>query len=101
MQVKTEELLYALLWTCETFMRPSWRNMGESFEGWAYRKGLLRQLQRLEKQQWVESQPNTCGDRLYRLTDAGCLQALGGRDPKRLWARPWDGRWRLVLYDVP
>ena len=29
------------------------------------------------------------------------MHALGGRDPQEQWARPWDGRWRLVLFDVP
>jgi phenylacetic acid degradation operon negative regulatory protein len=26
---------------------------------------------------------------------------LGGRDPQVQWTRKWDGRWRLVLFDVP
>ena len=54
MDTKTEELLCMLLWACETFSRPTFRNLTESFEGWAYRNGFLRQLQRLEKQQWIE-----------------------------------------------
>src|SRR5437867_4893596 len=101
MQAKTEELLYFLLWTCEKAFRPTWRNLEESFEGWAYRRGLLRQLQRLEKQQWLECQAKTADHRLYRLTKTGRLKALGGRDPDACWERHWDGRWRLVLYDVP
>jgi phenylacetic acid degradation operon negative regulatory protein len=40
-------------------------------------------------------------DRLYRLTEAGRLQALGGRDPLQRWARRWDGQWRMVVFDVP
>jgi phenylacetic acid degradation operon negative regulatory protein len=75
--------------------------MTESFEGWAYRKGLRRQLQRLENQQWLERGPGPGGDRLYRLTEAGRLEALGGRDPEACWRRRWDGRWRLILFDVP
>jgi phenylacetic acid degradation operon negative regulatory protein len=100
-RAKTEELLYHLLWTAETISRPTWRNLTESFEGWAYRKGLLRQLQRLENQQWLEGRSGPAGDRLYRLSEAGRLQALGGRDPEVCWRRRWDGRWRLILYDVP
>jgi len=98
---KTEELLWMLLWTCETISRPTFRNLTESFEGWAYRNGFLRQLQRLEKQELIESQSPGTGDRLHRLTQAGQLQALGGRDPETRWIRRWDGRWRLVLFDVP
>jgi phenylacetic acid degradation operon negative regulatory protein len=29
------------------------------------------------------------------------LHVLGGRDPEERWARPWDGQWRLVVFDVP
>lgn len=104
MRAKTEELLYLLLWTADKYGRPSYRTVGESFEGWAYRKGLLRRLQRLERKKFLESQPGprtNCLQRLYRLTDAGRIQALGGRDPEACWGRPWDGTWRLVLFDVP
>jgi len=101
MKAKTEELLYLVLWACETLSRPTWRNLTESFEGWAYRRGLLRQLQRLEKQQWLERQAGDPRDRLHRLTEAGRLQALGGRDPGTCWKRHWDGCWRMVLFDVP
>jgi phenylacetic acid degradation operon negative regulatory protein len=98
---KTEELLYHLLWTAETLFRPTLRNLTESFEGWAYRQGLLRQLQRLETKQWIQSQTGPEGDRLHCLTEAGCIRALGGRDPEACWRRRWDGRWRLILFDVP
>lgn len=101
MRAKTEELLYLLLWTAETVSRPTWRSLTESFEGWAYRNGLLRQLQRLEKRRWLHGQAGPAGDRVHRLTEAGRLQALGGHDPETRWRRRWDGRWRLVLFDVP
>src|SRR5207249_9957063 len=38
---------------------------------------------------------------VYRLTWQGRLHALGGRDPQARWSREWDGRWRLILFDVP
>jgi len=101
MDAKTEELLLTLLWTCDMFSRPTFRNLTDSYEGWAYRNGFLRQLQRLEKQQLLERLPAGSGDRLHRLTQAGRLHALGGRDPVAQWKRKWDGRWRLVLFDVP
>jgi len=72
-----------------------------SYESWAYRDGLVKQVSRLERQQLLERDANSRDDRLYRLTARGRLHALGGRDPQKQWARPWDGRWRLVLFDVP
>lgn len=101
MKAKTEELLYMLLWVGETIARPTFRNLTESFEGWAYRTGLHRQLATLEKQQLLESQGDLAGDRVHRLTEAGRLLALGGQDPARRWSRRWDGKWRLVIFDVP
>jgi phenylacetic acid degradation operon negative regulatory protein len=106
MKPKTEELLYFLLWSCEMLARPTFRNLTDSFESWAYRNGFHRQLAELERQQLLEAQPPTAKlttptDRVLRLTEAGRLHALGGRDPESRWRREWDGHWRLVLFDLP
>jgi phenylacetic acid degradation operon negative regulatory protein len=101
MKPKPEEFLYLLLWTCDMLWHPTWRNLTDSFEAWAYRNGFLRELQRLEKEQWLERQPACPGERLLRLTEAGRMHALGGCDPEVRWNRRWDGHWRLALFDVP
>jgi phenylacetic acid degradation operon negative regulatory protein len=82
-------------------MRPTFRNLTDSFESWTYRNGLLRQTSILEQQKMLERDHAAPDDRVYRLTWQGRLHALGGRDPQARWAREWDGRWRLVLFDVP
>jgi DNA-binding transcriptional regulator PaaX len=99
LKTRTEEFLYLLLWTAEALARPTFRNLDESFEGWAYRNGLLRRIAILERQGALERRNKK--DRIYRLTSAGRLRALGGRDPAVEWARPWDGWWRLICFDVP
>jgi phenylacetic acid degradation operon negative regulatory protein len=101
MQPKTDEFLNLLLWSAEVLMHPTFRNLTDSYESWAYRKGLLRQVTTLEEQRLVERDHYSPNDRLYRLTEQGRLHALGGRDPHAQWSRHWDGRWRLVLFDVP
>ena len=106
MKAKSEELLYLLLWTCERLVRPTFRNLTDSFESWAYRNGFNRQLTELERRTLVESsiapaRGRESSDRVLRLTEAGRLHALGGRDPESCWRRSWDGRWRLVLFDLP
>jgi len=101
MQPKTEELLNLLLWSAEMLIRPTFRNLTDSYESWAYRNGLMRQVRTLEQQKLVERDPATPDDRLYRLTWRGRLHTLGGRDPEARWSREWDGRWRLVVFDVP
>lgn len=101
MKPQTEEFLNLLLWSADQLTRPTFRNLTESYESWAYRNHLFRQVAALEKQRLVERNPVAPGDRMYRLTWQGRLHALGGRDPQARWAREWDGRWRLVLFDVP
>ncbi len=98
---KAEELLNILLWSAEFLVNPSWRSLFESYEGWAYRNGLLIQLGRLEQRQWVARKSRDRNDRVYRLSAQGRLHALGGRDPEARWGRGWDGRWRLVIFDIP
>lgn len=102
MKAKTELILYHCLWMAETMMRPSWRNMNSSFEGWAYRNGFLRQIHTLEAQGWLESGEGSDGtERVYRLTRKGMLRALGGSHPEDRWNRGWDGKWRMVVFDLP
>ena len=101
LQPKTEEFLYFLLWSADQLIHPTFRNLNGSYESWAYRHGLLRQIATLEKQKFVECKETASDARFCRLTAQGRLHALGGRDPEAQWSRPWDGRWRLVLFDVP
>ena len=101
MQPKTGEFLNLLLWSADLLTRPTFRNLTDSYESWAYRNGLLRQVATLEQQQFLERDASSPDDRLYRLSAQGRLHVLGGRDPEERWARPWDGQWRLVLFDVP
>jgi phenylacetic acid degradation operon negative regulatory protein len=98
---KTEEFLNLLLWSADLLAQPTFRNLTDSYESWAYRNGLLRQVSRLERRRLIERDLHSPEDRLYRLSAQGRLHVLGGRDPKQRWARTWDGRWRLVLFDVP
>jgi phenylacetic acid degradation operon negative regulatory protein len=101
MHPNTEGLLTLLLWSADQLMRPTFRNLTDSYEGWAYRNGFLRRIAWLEKQQLIERDRARPDNRVYRLTWQGRLHALGGRDPQARWSREWDGRWRLVVFDVP
>lgn len=89
-----------LAWATEMAFRPTLRNLTEGYEAWAYRKGLLRRVHDLERKGFLTVE-RSLGDRLYRLTEAGRLRTVGGRDPEAKWSRAWDGEWRLVVYDVP
>lgn len=104
MRASTELFLYELWSTADVLLRPTWRNLRhDDFEAWARREGLLRRIGELERQKLLERQPTRTTDakRIVRLTEAGRLAALGGRDPLACWGRSWDERWRIVLFDLP
>ncbi|MCF6314572.1 MAG: hypothetical protein L3J39_19140 [Verrucomicrobiales bacterium] len=100
MKASTELLLYQLLWTCDQLTRPTFNNLSASFESWAYSSGLLRTINRLENEQWLETQGKSL-DRVIRLTEKSRQFLIGDRDPESEWSRKWDGNWRMVLFDIP
>ena len=40
-------------------------------------------------------------ERVLRLTAEGRRVCAADVDPEQLWARPWDGIWRIVAFDIP
>lgn len=100
MKPATEEFLYTLLWTTDTAMRPTWRKLGESYEGWAYRHGLLRRIRQLEAEGIIEAKETPQEGRAVRLTEVGMKIARRGIHPPSLWEREWDGRWRIAFFDL-
>lgn len=101
MKASTEEFLYVLLWTADSLLHPTWRNLNDGFEAWTWRNGLGRRVAELQRQHLVESVPEHLAHCVVRLTNAGRLAALGGRDPDEQWNRAWDEQWRMVLFDIP
>ena len=101
MRASTEEFLYTLLWTADSILQPTWRNLNETFESWAYRNALGRRLETLERTKLLERKSTFDTSRVYRLTAEGRRMALGGGDPQERWERHWDGYWRVVMFDLP
>jgi phenylacetic acid degradation operon negative regulatory protein len=95
-----EELLLVLLWGTEKLLVPNWRNLMEPFEAWDYRQRWRRQLDRMEQRQLLQREQRA-NQLVWRLTDLGRLTAMGGINPIACWDRPWDGQWRMVLFDLP
>ena len=98
---KIEFLLYCLLDTLDLLTNPSahlfGRRSGAPDLEWEGRKKSAY----LVKRGLVESEIDAQRRRVYRLTRSGAICALGGRDPQAGWTMPWDGQWRLVIYDIP
>ncbi|HVU34441.1 MAG TPA: hypothetical protein VHE61_13480 [Opitutaceae bacterium] len=101
MKASTEEFLWILLWTASQLARPTYRNLTDDFEAWAWRNGFGPEIARLEARKLLERENHESSADLVRLTNIGRLTALGGRDPDAKWARRWDGHWRMVVFDFP
>jgi phenylacetic acid degradation operon negative regulatory protein len=98
---QAEECLAVLMWSLHQVMHPTFSNLTEPYEAWAARNGFRKQIDRLTHRGLIEHRVGTENERLFRLTEAGRNRMWGERQPEEAWARPWDGRWRLVVFDVP
>lgn len=78
-----------------------WRVLDAAWDAWIGRQRGERKLARLVELGAVSvSEAADVLERRVRLTEAGRMAALGGRDHEQCWRRAWDGRWRIVLFDV-
>lgn len=80
--------------------RPSVVSLMEGLSGWENRTGMARTLQRLEQDAFLESEGRSL-DRVVKLTKKGRRLLRGERDPEKQWERAWDGKWRMVVFDIP
>jgi phenylacetic acid degradation operon negative regulatory protein len=86
----------------ETTSDLTWRALVAGWERWCSVNRFELRMKRLTRDGLLESTAKTSDlDGVVRLTESGRLAAMGGCDPERRWNRTWDGRWRIVLFDVP
>jgi len=97
---KSNDWLGLFLWGLDILMKPNTQTLLESFETWNYRSRLRYELNQLRRSGMVECS-GTHARSKWKLAEQGRLAALGGIDPETRWARKWDGRWRLLLFDLP
>ncbi|MGF1656402.1 MAG: hypothetical protein ACFCU3_05415 [Verrucomicrobiales bacterium] len=60
----------------------------------------IRTIERFEQQGWFEVDRSR-SEWVARLTQEGRRRFCGGSDPEELWNRPWDKKWRFVVFDLP
>jgi phenylacetic acid degradation operon negative regulatory protein len=99
-RMEANDWLALLEWALELAFNPSPARLLESFESWEYRNRLRPQLRQLQRSGLLEQRGSTRSPS-WRLTARGRLAADGGIDPVSRWSRKWDGRWRLLLFDLP
>jgi len=106
MKPKTEELLNFLLWSCDKLLRPTFRNLTDSFEGWAYRNGFHRQLKELERLQLLEAQTRDPGrsstvERVFAAHRGRATPRLGRTRSRSAMAAPLGWPLAIGVFDVP
>jgi phenylacetic acid degradation operon negative regulatory protein len=102
MRARTELFLHIVAEYFGGVFTPLARSRFAPFDPWNDSDYHFRQIQRLRQQAMLEAaHAHATNDRIYRLTEAGRLVAMGGLDPRARWLRPWDRTWRLVAFDVP
>lgn len=61
---------------------------------------LQRTIRRLEKQGWITQELKET-HRIYKLTAQGELEALLAKITLAEPPQSWDGKWRLLMFDIP
>lgn len=102
MQTPIGPSLNLMLQMADAFAEVSLAALSAGWKRWIGPERFHRKLAQFERLGWLDAPAGKANvERVIRLTADGRLAALGGRDPEACWRRPWDARWRLVLFDVP
>lgn len=81
-------------------LHPTPRNQNDIFR-WLEESSTRRiHLRRLQKRGLIESGGGK-EEWVPRLTELGHAVFAGGRHPEEAWNRSWDGKWRLLTFDLP
>lgn len=74
-------------------------------DAWKYdefvRLRVYKQLYNLERQGYVKIERRAQNQSFFHLTPKGRLQILKHLHLEKLGVKKWDGRWRIVVFDVP
>ena len=93
------EVLDLFLWTMDKLTRPTLCNLLAGYEEYAHRPENRAAFYQLERQRFLERNGRgTCAT--YRITAEGVRRAQV-TEPHDAWDRPWDGAWRVVIFDLP
>lgn len=99
MKVDYAEVLSFLFEMGEVFSRRDCGLILAGFRPLPSERARYQFARRLERQKWIEPvgpEP----DGRYRIT-AATVRRLPVLRPEESWGRAWDGKWRIVSYDLP
>jgi phenylacetic acid degradation operon negative regulatory protein len=94
------EVLDVLVFVLDKFTRPTFNNLMTGLEEDRYRTYGPKLFFLMERERYIERTRR--GKHLEFTVAEECKRPrVNGRDPKEEWERKWDGRWRLLTFDVP
>ncbi|MGI9242333.1 MAG: hypothetical protein ACR2RV_16165 [Verrucomicrobiales bacterium] len=100
--ISRSELLSMMLYGLDMAMRPTMGNLFNGDQAWRDYNDLHRgQFSSMQAAGLIERQgkrgPNGWA---IKLTEAGRLRAIGGRDAPARWSRSWNGEWQFLIFDL-
>jgi DNA-binding transcriptional regulator PaaX len=98
--LRSEDWLGLFLYGLDLLLNPKPYKYLQNFEQWDYKNRFRQQLYGLQRANLLEHRKDGA-ERSWSLTPRGRLEAWGGVDPQERWQRPWDGKWRTVMFDLP
>ncbi|MEM9160892.1 MAG: PaaX family transcriptional regulator C-terminal domain-containing protein [Verrucomicrobiota bacterium] len=70
--------------------------------GWSDDRAARRRLRCMRDKGWIVwNEAESADDWVLKLTKEGRDVLREGVDPEDFWARSWDGKWRLIAFDLP
>ncbi|MEK7562597.1 MAG: hypothetical protein AAB509_02880 [Patescibacteria group bacterium] len=84
--------------------RQYWKTIKSASREWEKinRKELQYEIKKLYRSRLIEKKENSDGSITMFLTDRGKLRALNFRfEEMKISEKNWDGKWRMVAFDVP
>jgi len=99
--LKAEDWLCLLLYVGDKVSRPTLANLCAGFEEFECRANWRRMMQRWEQQRLTERATQPGKELVYRLTAQARRRIEPAGNIAQQWDRPWDGRWRVFLFDLP
>ncbi len=94
------EILFLLGGVLALSLHPTVRNQERIFQWVADSQGQREHLRRLKKKGLITTSEQE-EKWVPRLTELGRAAFAGGRHPEDAWSRSWDGKWRLLTFDLP
>jgi phenylacetic acid degradation operon negative regulatory protein len=93
------EILDVFLWGVYQLSRPTLYNLLAGYPEFSRREQMVRLVQRLEHGRLI-SRTGQGEQATFAITTRG-MRFRRRIEPLTAWETPWDGSWRLLMFDVP